>query len=195
MADDIEEFLRRAIQRRMEAEKQNRGGAGGQQPAPQQAPRPLQPPPRRQAPQRGQQTGQQQPARPRTIASPVDQPMVIEAEVVDGSVDMRSRKMQHELDRDFRSSSEISQRVERLGQEVGLADDKIDAHLHATFDHEVGSLGKSRSINDEASVARPDTSPIAREVMTLLANPKSLAAAFILNEILQPVGDRFEKLQ
>ncbi|ADB14803.1 hypothetical protein Psta_0107 [Pirellula staleyi DSM 6068] len=185
MADDIEEFLRRAIQRRMEAEKRSRGGQAAEQP-PQQAappPRPIQPPTRRQPPQQ---------QRPRTIATPFEQPMVVEAEVIEAPVAKRAERMQKELEKDFKSSTQMGERVKRLGQEVGLADDNLDAHLHQTFDHTVGSLTQGQQIEAAAEGPRATVSPVATEVLKLLANPKSLAAAFILNEILQPNTNRFD---
>ena len=52
---------------------------------------------------------------------------------------------------------EIAEHTRHLGEEVDLADDKLEAHLHQTFDHQLGRLKKTAS--DTAAVAGTSSRP------------------------------------
>jgi hypothetical protein len=155
MADDLEAFLRQAAQRRAQRKK----------PAPEppgQAPRP--------APQRQQPPRRQPPA----ARPPEGDPDLVDAEMVfDVSAD-------EELGID---TTDFAQRAEHLGEEVGLADDQLETHLHERFDHQMGQLrgglGSLGSLDD----TKTETPP-AENIAALLVRPQSLRKAVILSEVL-----------
>lgn len=118
--------------------------------------------------------------------------MVVEAQLVEVPVDQRAAHMQREVDQDFQSTRQFGERAKQLGQQVGLADDNLDAHLHQTFDHTVGSIKQGRPMEDAAVITRAADSPIATELLRILASPKSLAAAFILNDVLNYNPNRWD---
>ena len=101
---------------------------------------------------------------------------VVEAEVAQPA-GLRARHLHSELE-------ERPQRDAHLGEEVGLADDKMAAHLKDVFDHQVGTLGEyeTESVGEMAS----QTHPIAE----LLRNRQTMRQAIILSEILTPAFRR-----
>lgn len=86
-------------------------------------------------------------------------------------------------------TAEFAQRAEHLGEEVGLADEHMEAHIAAQFDHQVGSLETGDA---ELSSAVPGAVPFdATELMALLHNPRTVRHAVLLSEILNPLRDRW----
>jgi hypothetical protein len=85
--------------------------------------------------------------------------------------------------------TQFIERASHLGEEVGLADDKLVARLHSTFDHTVGSL---------SNVQQPDPSPeeglpadsLAVEVAAMFRNPTEVRKAIIFSEIMKRPTDR-----
>ncbi len=163
MARDIEDFLRKAAERR----KQAQGGGTPQQPPAQQPPpqqRPVQP--QRQQPAK---PAQQRPAQQRPV-----QPAAIPAELVRRGATVADHVQEHINTRG------IAEQVSHLGEEVGLADDKLEQRLHDKFDHSVGDLQRKQ----QTESARAEASP-ADELLEMLRNPKSIRQAIILSEILR----------
>jgi hypothetical protein len=161
MSDEIDEFIRRAAERR----KQGQGQRKTQQRPAQSAPSPV----------------ARERTRPRML-----QPEVLDAEIVSAEVvpDIATSVSQH-----------LDTRTSHFGEEPGLADDRVEARLHQTFDHKLGQLTQSgpivaqqttvRSATDNA--AEVTTSP-ANEALGFLINalrtPQNLRQAVILGEIL-----------
>ena len=69
-----------------------------------------------------------------------------------------------------------------MGEEVGLADDHMEAHLAQKFDHQIGSKGMSEATDQAASSA--DLTLDLDSLAAMLANPTSVRHAFVLSEIL-----------
>jgi hypothetical protein len=168
MSDEIEDFIRRAAERR----KQQQGQAQGQRrPQPPRATPPVQPP-----------------ARPRTLATPISQPAVVEAEVIPAEViEHVSSYVTTHLD-----TRQFGERASHLGEQTALADDRLEARLHQKFDHQVGRLTKG-SVNEVADIPDPvagmlqtsSPSSTAREsLVAMLRSPQSIRNAIIMNEIL-----------
>jgi hypothetical protein len=80
------------------------------------------------------------------------------------------------------STAGFEQRAEHLGEEVGLADDHLEAHLAQKFDHQIGSKGMSEATDQASGSVEPtlDLDSLA----AMLANPTSLRHAVVLSEIL-----------
>lgn len=162
MPDDIEDFLRRAAQRRAGRRPPVETPARPEAPRPTpQIPSPPRPTPTRSAPQRAA------PARPADIE-------IVDAEPIQ---DLPAHLAQY-LD-----TSSFQRQAAQLTAEVDAADDKVEAHLHQTFDHAVGDL---------TGTATPE--PDAQRSVTLLdelASPSKIRRAILLSEILRRPEERW----
>lgn len=190
MADEIEEFLRRAAMRRAAAQHQ-----AAQQPQGFQLP--ANPPP---------------PAPLRSALQPtyVDVEPV-EVEVVYDEPEVGSG-VASQVTRDL-DSRQFGESARHLGEEVGLADDKMDARLHRKFDHQVGHLRSTTAATptvtagqsfDEARHGVAGAAPAgagdaaaqaagvsAAEIALLLRTPRNIRHAIIMNEILTRPEERW----
>ena len=184
MRDEVEEFLRRAAARRAQAEAKRREQ---QQAAAQPAPPP---PPRQQ--ERQPLVQRQQERQPLVQRKPVVQtePLVeiVEAEMADTSSRFTSSVSQH-----LRGSSEIGRHASSLGAEVDQADDRLEARLHKTFDHQLGQL---KDTTTAAPIKQPMQSSEAllasMNLTRLLSNAQSIRNAIVLSEVLTRPEHRWE---
>lgn len=184
MADEIEEFLRRAAMRRAAQQV-------AQQAAQQQAP-PARPPP---APLRAALAPTPQPAY--TQAQPVEVEVVYDEPQLGAGV---SSHVAQAMD-----NREFTERARHLGERVGLADDDMDAHLHQKFDHQVGQLRSTtqsppqavqpsfddarRGVAGAAPAGAGDAANEAAgvtgaDIAQLFRTPRNIRNAIILSEIL-----------
>lgn len=188
MARDIEEFLRRAAERR----KQNQGQsapkpppAAERPPAPdrQSKPRladeadarksPEELDPYRELP-RSREAGQSKPTPPKA-------PPVARQE----KSQRRKRETIAEHVRDAIVVSDVTEHAATLGQEVGLADEKLEARLEK-FDHKIGALEGMSSIQDDAvETEGPDKSHLAVSLLDLLKQPQTVKQSILISEILK----------
>ena len=188
MARDIEEFLRRAAERR----KQNQGQSAPPPPVaesrkpdppPQQrlanesnaSRQPEQADPYRELP-RSREAGQKKTAPPKK-APPVTSPQ------------SRQRKPKRESIadhvRDAIVVSDVTENALKLGAEVGLADEKLEARM-AKFDHAMGGLEGMASIqNDRVESEGPDKSHIAVSLLELFKQPQTIRQSILISEILK----------
>ena len=174
MSGDIEEFLRRAAQRR----------AKQQQPA--QPPiKPPQGPPT--------QMRRPQPAPPRPVqitqAEVIDEVEIVEPHVLSGTT------VEAHVE-DHMRAGVFDERLSRLGEDVDRSDDRMEAHLHEVFEHELGTLGARTAKAADSSL--DDDSPGQKRkpvkptnYLELLQNPTSVRHAIILSEILARPLDRW----
>lgn len=130
---------------------------------------------------------------PRAPAPPAKQEASAEAEVVEagpggGRVSQHVRK---HLD-----AQEFRQRTARLGSEVALADEKIEGHQQAVFEHKLGHLDRGGARKVEAAAVPPTTqielSGAAQLLASMLAHPDNLRQAIVLSEIFQRPEHRWE---
>ena len=187
MNNEVEEFLRRAAQRRAQVEAQLRAQAEARARGQAQAP----PPQRNEPPKRLTPTTQsisQQQGSQRAEVVPLDVELAASGNRVAESV---ADHMRH--------SQDIASHVELLGDRVEVADDEMEAHLHQVFDHSVGRLRKTTesastpgraAIPSEAAVVIRDASP-AHGIAELLRSPQSVRNAIILAEVLNRPADRW----
>lgn len=170
--DEVEEFLRRAAARRAAAQQQQQRPATA--PPAWAQPVPQAPPPQLQR-------------RPLAMAEvvmlePIDA-QVVEAELAESEDRVGRSVAQH-----MRGTQQIGEHVRHLGAEVDQADDKLEAHLHQVFDHNLGQLRKSTM---EAAAASPSQAardaglPGAASIAQMLANPQNLRNAIIMSEIIR----------
>ncbi len=161
MPRDIEEFLKMAAKRRQQ-QKQQSGNTGQ---------RPAQPTPAR------RRLAQQ--SRPPVQPAADDIVIIGSSDGTMQPVSVSNHVRQH-LD-----TSDISDHATQLGEEVALADEKLDARLHQTFDHQLGRLKKRQDVETLTTTTSKDVSPIAADLLDMLSNPKSIRQAILLNEILK----------
>jgi hypothetical protein len=169
MNDEVENFLRRVAQMRAEAEQ-----AKGQ-------PRPAPPKP---APKRREPPAPPPPARliPARTAAPLSQP--VEVEVVDAELAVRGDSVARHVAEHSRRTEQIGEHARHLGAEVDLADDKLEAHLHQVFDHDLGRLKKS-TIEAGAQGRQAAGDLTAGQLQQMLRTPQSIREAIIMSEILR----------
>lgn len=159
MAGDIEDFLRRAAQRRE------------QKSAPQ--------------PQR-----QQQPQRPQRLVEPE---VIEEVEIVEPQI-LRGETVAEHVSEHIGSSG-FDERLSHLGEDVDRSDDRMEAHLHEVFEHNLGQLGTRTSVaaestlDDDSPVPEPEES--AFDILGMLSEPDSIQKAIILSEVLNRPEDRW----
>lgn len=179
MARDIEEFLRKAAERRAAQQQGQRGGA---QPASAQPSPPRQPPPV---------------ARQAEVNRPVVQPRTIEAGGFDApdepdpfpSGQSVAEHVQKHIDA---GSSEIAQQTRKLGERVGQTGKKVKDRVQQKFDHEVGNLAESQSRGEQKKGKPTDPKsqvPTARlapqTIAELLRSPQALRQSIIIAELLK----------
>ena len=178
MPRDIEEFLKMAAKRRQQ-QKQG-GGAAPQRPQPASSP-----------PASGQQKRPAQRHAQRPL-QPV-QPATDEEIIILGpggqqpQKDMRRESVSEHV-RSYIDTSDIREQVSHLGETVGLADDKLDARLQDTFDHDVGRLkfDPGKSVQDETTtVTAKRISPLAQDLIQMLSNPVNVRQAILISEVLK----------
>jgi len=172
MRDEVEEFLRRAAQRRAQAEAKRREQVQPQQPPPpQQRLAPIQ-----RAPLREQQ---------RELEPVVE---IIEAEEADAGSRLTSSDSQH-----LRGTTEIARHAANLGAEVDLADDKLEARLHKTFDHKLGQLKDTTTgAPEKVALQTSEAMAASMNLTRLLSNAQSIRNGIILSEVLTRPEQRWE---
>ena len=177
MKDEVEDFLRRVAQMRAQAEAQAKGQQPQQRPAPpkppkQQRPRrpPPPPPPARLVPAR-QETPPFAPA--------------VEPEIIDAELSERADRVSRQVTEDLRGTEQIAEHTRLLGAEVDMADDKLEAHLHQVFDHQLGRLKTTASATAAQAVDKPLPDMTLDEIQRLLRNPGAIRDAIIMTEILK----------
>ena len=167
MARDIEEFLRRAAERRQQQKAQ------GQQP------RPAQPPFEEIEVEIVEPQVIQPPRRRKDIVKPV----VKKRQSISPNIRTESvaAHVQKHID-----TSKIAQHAERLGDGIAGAHDRIDSAVHRRLDHDVGRIDNLPTVTDDPrpGVVGAKASPIAAELVRMLSTPHSIRQAILIREIL-----------
>lgn len=175
MAKDIEEFLKMAAQRRQQ-QKQN---AGGQQAVPPQQPKPVQQPPAQKPPVQ-RPTAQRRPPALQQPAAQRQRPQPAQP------VRQLSQQSVSDHVRQHIDTSDVVARAELLGEEVGLADEKLDERLHDVFDHSVSRMeNQKQSSGETVASSNRNTSRVAAQLHAMLRSPASVRHAIVLAEILK----------
>lgn len=185
---EVDDFLRRASGGEQQASRQR------QKPSPVKA---EQRPPRQPLSQqsRGESTAtppsSEPPARRPILArsevqppapiSPAPAPTPVRRSLRDTSVS------DHVAEHISSSSESMTEQVAHLGEEVGLADDRLEEHLREKFDHQLGSLRQQRA----EPVAVQEVGVLAAEVRKMLSSPAGVRQLIIANEILNRPESRW----
>lgn len=114
---------------------------------------------------------------------PVDADIIL-AEPVHQSV---TAHVQSDID-----TTDLTGHAKHLGQQVGQADDKMDARVHQKFDHDISQIDDEPSVWDTAPAASAGGGAgLASEVAAMLRSPNSIRQAVILSELLSRPEDRW----
>ena len=177
MARDIEEFLRKAAERRKQQQQNRQRG-----PAPSDRVREIieqdvevvQPVEIVKPAQRKKQLVRNKPQQRKQLVQPKPQR--------DLSHESVSDHVRSHID-----SSSISEHAEHLGERIQDADDRIAARLHRKFDHDVSKLDDLPSVQDDvvATVTKEEISGVAKDLLHMLRNPKTIRQAIMVSEILK----------
>lgn len=92
----------------------------------------------------------------------------------------------------MRGVASIGRQASRLGSEVALADDRMEAQLHEKFDHRVGTLAPlaASSTGPQGGGAEKEN-VAAREFRELIARPGGMRQLVIANEVLRRPEERW----
>jgi hypothetical protein len=165
MPDEVEEFLRRVAQMRAHAQ-----GAKAAPPKQKQPKQQRTKPPARLVPARQETTPSLAPAN---------------AEVVDAELADNANRVARLVDRDLSGAEGIAEHTRRMGAEVDAADNKMQAHLHQTFDHQLGRL-KSSSVETALVESERSAPQISLDkIIQLLRSPGSVRDAIVTAEVLR----------
>lgn len=149
MAGNLDDFLRRAQERRRQRQQQQEQPK--QRGGSRRKPPPPPPPP----------TPREPP--PRTLV----EPEIIIADVAP------------EPPRQSIDTSDFAERASHMAEEVALADDDMEAHIHQAFDHDLGQLTETA----DQKKLRQDAA--ASDLMKMLVSPDGIRQAFVMSEIMR----------
>lgn len=180
--NEIEEFLKRAAA--MRARQQQAAGA----PRPATPPAPTPPPAR--APL-APLTNRLPQSSVRDL-EPIEEAEVIEADAVSG--DDVAADVERHLD-----VSGFRDHISHLGESIKSSDEAIEAHLHQTFEHRLGTLGgrtetaEDSTLDDDENAAKtgPVRASTAADLREQIRSPGQIRNLIILSEILTPPHDRW----
>jgi len=173
MPDEVDDFLRRVAQMRAQAQAKSE-------------PRPTTPqqsPPKQKQPkqQRTKPPARLVPARQETAPSLAP----ANAEVVDAELADNSDRVGRLVSRDLSGAEEIAEHTRRMGAEAAAANDKMQAHLHQVFDHQLGRL-KSSSVETALIETERSASQMSLDkIIQLLRSPGSVRDAIVMAEVLR----------
>lgn len=169
MARDIEEFLRRAAERR----KQNQQG-GGNRPSP--AARPEPEPPRQSIARRDVVDPEVVPTIASQSSRPMPSSMPSSHSTSDESIDDHVRR--------YLNVSDVTEHASHLAEVIENSDERMEAHLDQVFDHDVGKLGSGRGTTDELE-REFASNKIAEDLLQLFRSPESIRQSILVAEILK----------
>lgn len=116
----------------------------------------------------------------------------IEAEIVpaqpvhDSGV---SSHVQQHLD-----TEKFDERASHMGEHVGLADEKMEAHLHEEFDHVLGKLqDTSQGVEEPSTADQPAVSLTPTDIVHMFHSPHTVRQAILMSEILKRPEDRWKE--
>jgi len=142
------------------------------------------------------QAAQRQPAHREELAAAEE---VVEAEIIESGrlqptvSTIASRESLHST-----AVDELTDRSHPLGEEVALADDKVEARLREVFGHDLGRdpdqfhnepIGDPTDTGEESE--RVVVPSLAKEIRDLFREPDSVRKAIVLHEVFRRPEDRW----
>jgi hypothetical protein len=175
----LEETLRREVEEFMRR-------AQGREPEP-PAKRPTPPQPQR-VPQRKQTAkpaAQKQPAKapPRRLA---DSRQTAPIRIEEGRGALVGATIGEHVAEHLGGAKTIATHAESLGDDVALADERMEAHLQQKFSHRLGTLAQ------QEAPTQIDVPSTAKDLLKLLSQPGGARTMIVANEILRRPEDRWK---
>ncbi len=93
------------------------------------------------------------------------------------------------LSHEHLAESQLAEQAAHLGERIAQADDRLDARLHKTFDHQLGQFQNKPTVghrHEDAIELRPSA---AARVAKMLTTPAGIKDAVVLSEILRRPSD------
>lgn len=171
MAKDIEDFLRRAAERRRQ--QQDKQVPQQTRPTPPRpAPRPVPPQPTRDAPPRRLQ--------------PVEAIIVDDVEIIDEVIDLRDQSVQDHV-KSHINTSDIAEHAKALGSRISGVAKQVETRVHQHLDHDISKVDDRETITDDQpkAIFGAKNNPVAAKLRKMLSNPQDVGNAIFLAEILK----------
>ncbi len=178
---DLEDFLRKAAERRMQRQQ---GGGASRPVAPSPNPQSNQPPPLRQdlAPY-----------------EEILEPEILEPEIIEPVViakPVRPAPPPQQRISDTPTTASTRNRPSNVSAGVDQADEKMASHVKSSLDHQIGKIDKrkkpgklakkSESVTNEITmVNRGQANIVGEDLLSMLRQPQTLKTAFIASEIFK----------
>lgn len=115
------------------------------------------------------------------------EPEIVEDVMVVGPAAALSQHVSSYMD-----SSKFRESASHLGEQVGLADDRLEAHLHQAFAHQVGNLAGQANEVERGGAAVVHTVVSGAQLSAMLRDPAMFRHAIVLNEIFTRPEHRWE---
>lgn len=80
------------------------------------------------------------------------------------------------------STADVTQHLSQLGLEISHADEKMAAHLHEKFQHQLGAFQTSQQPTE---TQRRQGNEVAAEIAKLMRSPQGVRQAILVSEILR----------
>ena len=177
MARDIEEFLRKAAERRAQQKTGNQ---------PQQKTPPRQQPARREEPIVVEgieivEVPTASSAEPRKMGQLKER-----LKVKHEAEDMRRQSVSEHVKSHIDTSS-VTRRADQLGDRIASVHDRVESQVHAHLDHDISKVDDKPTITDDPSPAifgKKDMS-VPNQLKAMLSDPDQVGNAILLAEILK----------
>jgi hypothetical protein len=116
---------------------------------------------------------------PPVIATQVQpEPEVTVAELVEAQELLENTHLDHHID-----TSRLADHAEHLGEEVSRADEQVDKHVHAVFDHQVGALDEVYDSSDTTNAT--EGYGLRRELKQAVRSRAQIRRAVVFSEIIR----------
>ena len=116
---------------------------------------------------------------PPVVVPPVQgEPEVLVAELAEPDRSLADTHLEHHID-----TSDLADHAEHLGEEVSRANDQVDQHVHAVFDHPVGELDDAHA--PPGTTISAEGGGLHRELKRALRSSTQVRRAVVFSEILR----------
>lgn len=180
MARDIEEFLRKAAERR---QQKSGGGKSPDSRRPAARPQSPSPQPRRLQPEVVEaEVVRAQPMNPRAKSQKPKPARVKPAPKRNLREESVAEHVRNHID-----TSSIATHAEQLGDRIANVHDQVDASIHQRLDHDLTAIDDTPSVTDSLSAAAMEDTgaSMAEQLRKMLKNPKTVGHAILLSEVLR----------
>ncbi len=180
MARDIEEFLRKAAERR---QQKSGGGKAPDSRRPVARPQSPAPQPRRVQPEVVEaEVVRAQPLNPR-VKNQKPKPARVKPSP---KRNLREESVAEHV-RNHIDTSSIATHAEQLGDRIANVHDQVDASIHQRLDHDLTAIDDAPSVTDSLSAAAMEDTgaSMAEQLRKMLKNPKTVGHAILLAEVLR----------